>query len=124
MGEDHRWQGTLRLNVKKLEKELEDLKSILPLFATSSEREAAAKLAVEIQENGFAARSAVEVRKILQGQSPMTETPQVRDNKSTKDVARLEVPGSSFTSGYNAEGDPNLQQTPIVRFSTSSSRIS
>lgn len=117
MGEEHRWQGTLRVNVRKLEKELEDLKSILPLFATSSEREAAAKLAVEIQENGFAARSVEEVRRILQGEGPMTEAPPIRGNTTTRSVTRLEVPSSSFTSGYTPEGDSNVQQTPVVRMS-------
>lgn len=89
MGEEHRWQGTLCVNVRKHEKELEDLKSVLPLFATSNERDAAAKLALEIQGNGFAARSVEEVRKILRGQSPMTEATQAGETVIIKGVTRL-----------------------------------
>lgn len=73
MRQEHRWQGTLRVNVKKLEQELEEVKSVLPLLATSSQREAATRLALEIQNNGFSEHSAEEMRKILEG--PRTTRP-------------------------------------------------
>ncbi|KAL1614262.1 hypothetical protein SLS54_009912 [Diplodia seriata] len=71
MRQEHRWQGTLRVNVKKLEQELEEVKSVLPLLATSSQREAATRLAIEIQNNGFSEHSADEMRKILEGPRAM-----------------------------------------------------
>lgn len=74
MRQEHRWQGTLRVNVKKLEQELEEVKSVLPLLATSSQREAATRLALEIQNNGFSEHSAEEMRKILEG--PRTTRPE------------------------------------------------
>ncbi|KAK7537668.1 hypothetical protein IWX49DRAFT_502766 [Phyllosticta citricarpa] len=67
MRQEHRWQGTLRVNVKKLEQELEEVKSVLPLLATSSQREAATKLAFEISKRGFSEHSPDEIRKILGG---------------------------------------------------------
>ncbi|KAF9631492.1 putative bzip transcription factor protein [Lasiodiplodia theobromae] len=77
MRQEHRWQGTLRVNVKKLEQELEEVKSVLPLLATSSQREAATRLAIEIQNNGFSEHSADEMRKILEG--PRTIRPEPDD---------------------------------------------
>ncbi|KAF2086773.1 hypothetical protein K490DRAFT_19114, partial [Saccharata proteae CBS 121410] len=67
MRQEHRWQGTLRVNVKKLEQELEEIKAVLPLLATTPQRDAAMQLALEIRNNGFSEHSAEEVKNILRG---------------------------------------------------------
>lgn len=92
--------------MRKLEKELEELKSILPLLATTSEREAAAKLAHEIHEKGFSEHSAEEVRKILQGHRGPCQ-------KMFEDAE--EATGESMTASSANEMDP-LAQPPFQPF--------
>jgi len=73
MDAEQRWQGGLRQNVRRLERELSDLKSLLPLIATTSKREAAEQLAHEIQQRGFTQHSVEQMRRILQEHSPDPE---------------------------------------------------
>ncbi|KAL1631236.1 hypothetical protein SLS56_004485 [Neofusicoccum ribis] len=102
MRQEHRWQGTLRVNVKKLEQELEEVKSVLPLLATSSQREAATRLAIEIQNNGFSEHSADEIRKILEG--PRTTRP-------GSDDAAPAVGSSSSSSSMGADRKSDVTAT-------------
>lgn len=67
MDEDQRWQAGLRSSVKRLETELQQVKSILPDLAIASDREAAHRIALEVQESGFSEHSAEELQQELRG---------------------------------------------------------
>ena len=67
MSEDERWQRTLRVNLKQAQDENRQLRSILPLITTTSKKDMAAHLALDIQKNGFRHRSFDEVRGLLGG---------------------------------------------------------
>ncbi|KAK7530587.1 uncharacterized protein J3D65DRAFT_606856 [Phyllosticta citribraziliensis] len=99
MRQEHRWQGTLRVNVKKLEQELEEVKSVLPLLATSSQREAATKLAFEISKRGFSEHSADEIRKMLGGSK--VDAPQAEGSTPTAESA-----------GENSDSKNDLSESP------------
>ncbi|KAK8157086.1 hypothetical protein IWX90DRAFT_508721 [Phyllosticta citrichinensis] len=99
MRQEHRWQGTLRVNVKKLEQELEEVKSVLPLLATSSQREAATKLAFEISKRGFSEHSADEIRKMLGGSK--VDVPQAEGSTPTAESA-----------GENSDSKNDLSESP------------
>ncbi|KAH7020660.1 hypothetical protein B0J12DRAFT_773955 [Macrophomina phaseolina] len=105
MRQEHRWQGTQHVNVKmleqELEQELEEVKSLLPLLVTSSQREAATRLATEIQENGFSEHSAEEMRKILEG----PRTTQLDPNDAAAAV------GSSSSSSMGADRKSEVTAT-------------
>ncbi|KAK8253538.1 hypothetical protein IWZ00DRAFT_568165 [Phyllosticta capitalensis] len=100
MRQEHRWQGTLRVNVKKLEQELDDVKSVLPLLATSSQREAATKLAFEISKRGFSEHSAEEIRKMLGGSGADS---QHADNSSTP---------TAESAGENSDSKNDVSESP------------
>jgi len=68
MEEDQRWQAGLRMNVKRLEQELQQMKSILPDLATAPDRETAHRIALEVQESGFSEHSAAEFQRALRGE--------------------------------------------------------
>jgi hypothetical protein len=52
--------------VRRLAKDLEDLKSIVSLLAMAPDRAQAATWANEVEKNGFARHSAEEIKKSLQ----------------------------------------------------------
>ncbi|KAF2145186.1 uncharacterized protein K452DRAFT_222013 [Aplosporella prunicola CBS 121167] len=115
MRQEHRWQGTLRVNVKKLEQELEEVKSVLPLLATTSQKEAATRLALEIQTNGFSEHSAEEIKNILQG--PRTSQPSEEADtavgslggRSRRSAANQE-PLPAYYMEYDQNVGPSMQQ--------------
>lgn len=63
---ENRWQVGLRNNVKRLETELESLKSILLLIATCPKREMAILIANEISQEGLQGLSVEQIRDMLQ----------------------------------------------------------
>ena len=52
--------------MRRLAKELDDMKSIVSLLALASDRTSAASWASELEKNGFAHHSAEEIKKALQ----------------------------------------------------------
>lgn len=73
VAEDGKTTTQLRAHVRRLAKELEDMKSIISLLAMTPDRALAASWAAEIEKNGFAHHSADDVRKALSG--PMAGDP-------------------------------------------------
>jgi hypothetical protein len=67
VAEDGKTTTQLRAHVRRLAKELEDMKSVVPLLAMTPDRALAANWAAEIEKNGFAHHSAEDVRKALSG---------------------------------------------------------
>ena len=66
VAEDGKTTTQLRTHVRRLERELEDVKSILPLLIVTSNQTAALEWAGEIKKHGFSHHSVDEIRKSLQ----------------------------------------------------------
>ncbi|OCL13217.1 hypothetical protein AOQ84DRAFT_436480 [Glonium stellatum] len=66
VAEDGKTTTQLRTHVKRLERELEDVKSILPLLIMTPNQTAALEWASEIEKHGFSHHSVDEIRKTLQ----------------------------------------------------------
>lgn len=65
VAEDGKTTTQLRAHVRRLAKELDDMKSVVSLLAMAPDRAAAANWASELQKNGFAHHSADEIKKSL-----------------------------------------------------------
>jgi len=65
VAEDGKTTTQLRAHVRRLAKELEDMKSVVSLLAMAPDRAAAANWASEIEKNGFALHSADEIKRAL-----------------------------------------------------------
>lgn len=66
VAEDGKTTTQLRAHVRRLAKELDDMKSIVSLLALAADRNSAATWASELEKNGFAHHSAEEVKRALQ----------------------------------------------------------
>ena len=84
VSEDGKTTTQLRAHVKRLAKELDDMKSIVSLLAMAPDRATAANWASELEKNGFAHHSADEVKKALSvGSFPTTlESSLTREQES------------------------------------------
>jgi hypothetical protein len=67
VAEDGKTTTQLRAHVRRLAKELEDMKSVVSLLAMAPDRASAANWAAEIEKNGFAHHSAEDIKKALSG---------------------------------------------------------
>ncbi|KAB2105365.1 hypothetical protein AG0111_0g5657 [Alternaria gaisen] len=65
VAEDGKTTTQLRAHVRRLAKELDDMKSVVSLLAMAPDRASAANWASELEKNGFAHHSAEEVKKAL-----------------------------------------------------------
>ncbi|KAF1836230.1 hypothetical protein BDW02DRAFT_587590 [Decorospora gaudefroyi] len=65
VAEDGKTTTQLRAHVRRLAKELDDMKSVVSLLAMAPDRASAASWASELEKNGFAHHSADEVKKAL-----------------------------------------------------------
>jgi hypothetical protein len=65
VAEDGKTTTQLRAHVRRLAKELEDMKSIVSLLAVAPDRASAVNWASELEKNGFTHHSADEVKKGL-----------------------------------------------------------
>jgi hypothetical protein len=66
VAEDGKTTTQLRAHVRRLAKELDDMKSVVSLLAMAPDRAQAANWASELERNGFAHHSVEEVKKSLQ----------------------------------------------------------
>ncbi|KAF1978520.1 hypothetical protein BU23DRAFT_525229 [Bimuria novae-zelandiae CBS 107.79] len=66
VAEDGKTTTQLRAHVRRLAKELDDMKSIVSLLALAPDRTSAATWANELEKNGFAHHSAEEIKRALQ----------------------------------------------------------
>ncbi|KAK3062209.1 hypothetical protein LTS18_004599, partial [Coniosporium uncinatum] len=106
-----RWQGGLRQNVKRLERELNDLKSLLPLIATTSKRESAEQLALEIQQHGFSQHSVEQMRRILHEHSP---DPEEKEGEEEEEVnEEMASPSEEYEE---AESEELLEEGSLTGF--------
>jgi hypothetical protein len=65
VAEDGKTTTQLRAHVRRLAKELEDMKSVVSLLAMAPDRAAAANWASELEKNGFAHHSVDEIKRAL-----------------------------------------------------------
>lgn len=65
VAEDGKTTTQLRAHVRRLAKELDDMKSVVSLLAMAPDRAAAANWASEIEKNGFAHHSVDEIKRAL-----------------------------------------------------------
>jgi hypothetical protein len=65
VAEDGKTTTQLRAHVRRLAKELDDMKSVMSLVAMAPDRASAANWASELEKNGFAHHSVDEVKKAL-----------------------------------------------------------
>lgn len=72
VAEDGKTTTQLRAHVRRLAKELDDMKSIVSLLAMAPDRATAANWASELEKNGFAHHSAEEIKKSLQVSTPLS----------------------------------------------------
>lgn len=70
VAEDGKTTTQLRAHVRRLAKEVEDLKSVVSLLAMAPDRAQAATWASELEKNGFAHHSVDEIKKSLQVSFP------------------------------------------------------
>lgn len=66
VAEDGKTTTQLRAHVRRLVRELDDVKSIIPLFATAPDRSSAVNWANELEKNGFNNYSVEEMKMALQ----------------------------------------------------------
>jgi len=86
VAEDGKTTTQLRAHVRRLAKELEDMKSVVSLLAMAPDRAAAANWASEIEKNGFALHSADEIKRALGDSNE--QTPALAEQES------FDTPGS------------------------------
>ncbi|KAF2661258.1 hypothetical protein K491DRAFT_587814 [Lophiostoma macrostomum CBS 122681] len=86
VAEDGKTTTQLRAHVRRLAKELDDMKSIVSLLAMAPDRTTATSWANELEKNGFAHHSADEIKKSLQD---------MRANQhQLRDTDALEIPST------------------------------
>ncbi|KAK7178248.1 C6 transcription factor, partial [Paraphaeosphaeria sporulosa] len=66
VAESEKTTTQLRTHVRRLENELNDMKSIVSLLTLASDRNSAATWAIEVETNGFAHHSVEEIKEALQ----------------------------------------------------------
>jgi len=113
MDAEQRWQGGLRQNVRRLERELNDLKSLLPLIATTSKRESAERLALEIQQHGFSQHSVEQMRRILHEHSPDPEEEEVNEEMASPSEEYEEAESEELLEEGSLTGFDSLYQEPF-----------
>jgi len=113
MDAEQRWQGGLRQNVRRLERELNDLKSLLPLIATTSKRESAERLALEIQQHGFSQHSVEQMRRILHEHSPDPEEEEVNEEMASPSEEYEEAESEDLLEEDSLTGFDSLYQKPF-----------
>ncbi len=65
VAEDGKTTTQLRAHVRRLAKELDDMKSVISLLAVAPDRTSAASWANELEKHGFANHSVEEIKKAL-----------------------------------------------------------
>ncbi|XPS73622.1 hypothetical protein M3J09_005766 [Ascochyta lentis] len=91
VAEDGKTTTQLRAHVRRLAKELDDMKSVVSLLAMAPDRAAAANWASELEKNGFAHHSVDEIRRSLGDSNE--QTPAIPDQDA------FGTPGSEHFGG-------------------------
>ncbi|KAF2687415.1 hypothetical protein K458DRAFT_296241 [Lentithecium fluviatile CBS 122367] len=97
VAEDGKTTTQLRAHVRRLAKELDDMKSIVSLLAMSPDRSTAANWATELEKNGFAHHTAEEIKKALQVRLCPSQL-QHEDSLGTPGSERFQRPSQSLAA--------------------------
>lgn len=104
VAEDGKTTTQLRAHVRRLAKELEDIKSVISLLAMAPNRASAATWAAEIEKNGFAHHSADDIKKALSsGSARDSHEPRLASSHDSLGQASSLAEGDSYgTPGSEA----------------------
>ncbi|PSN66827.1 hypothetical protein BS50DRAFT_600454 [Corynespora cassiicola Philippines] len=123
VAEDGKTTTQLRAHVRRLAKELDDMKSIVSLLAMAPDRATAANWASELEKNGFAHHSAEEIKKSLQEiQDHQQQLPDGESLGTPGSEPFARPPQSLATSSYDGSSrdDSREQSQPALGFQTES----
>ncbi|KAA8615376.1 Zn-clus multi-domain protein [Pyrenophora tritici-repentis] len=125
VAEDGKTTTQLRAHVRRLAKELEDMKSIVSLLAMAPDRVSAASWASELERNGFAHHSAEDIKKALSvsgvpasggtrltgNQESLGPTPALPDGDSFGTPSSEPFVGASHHMGTSSYGESSRQES-------------
>lgn len=116
IAEDGKTTTQLRTHVRRLERELEDVKSILPLLIVTPNQTAALEWASEIKKHGFSHHSVDEIRKSLQ------KAPQQQDDivetSGPEVYAQLSQTLTASSYGGSSRDNSRKQSQPALACQT------
>ncbi|KAF2016331.1 hypothetical protein BU24DRAFT_422676 [Aaosphaeria arxii CBS 175.79] len=117
VAEDGKTTTQLRAHVRRLAKELDDMKSVVSLLTMAPDRATAASWATELEKNGFAHHSAEEIKKSLQDTPEQQTQLQEQESLSTPASEGLRRPSHSLTAssydGSSREDRSREQSQPV-----------
>ncbi|KAF2444693.1 hypothetical protein P171DRAFT_454501 [Karstenula rhodostoma CBS 690.94] len=122
VAEDGKTTTQLRAHVRRLAKELDDMKSIVSLLALASDRDSAANWAGELEKNGFAHHSAEEIKRALQEPGSQPRQHPEQDGLDTPVNEGFRRPSHSVAnSSYDGSSrdDSREQSQPAIPFQIS-----
>ncbi|ORX96388.1 hypothetical protein BCR34DRAFT_677358 [Clohesyomyces aquaticus] len=115
VAEDGKTTTQLRAHVRRLARELDDMKSVVSMLTMAPDRSAAASWANELEKNGFAYHSAEEIKRSLQkSHSPQNQMPgQEQGGLDTPGSEPCQQPSNSEgASSYNgSSGEESRERT-------------
>ncbi|KAH7139038.1 hypothetical protein B0J11DRAFT_546597 [Dendryphion nanum] len=118
VAEDGKTTTQLRAHVRRLAKELDDMKSIVSLLAMAPDRATAATWASELEKNGFAHHSAEEIKKSLQEVRDQQHQLSEQDSLPSGTESFPRPAPSLTTSSYDGSSreDSREQSQPAMGF--------
>ncbi|KAF2191060.1 hypothetical protein K469DRAFT_735940 [Zopfia rhizophila CBS 207.26] len=118
VAEDGKTTTQLRAHVRRLAKELDDMKSIVSLLAMAPDRATAANWANELEKNGFAHHSAEEIKKSLQEANEHHQQPEGESLETPGSEPFPRAPHSLAASSYDGSSrdDSREQSQPALGF--------
>jgi len=128
VAEDGKTTTQLRAHVRRLAKELEDMKSVVSLLAMAPDRASAANWAAELEKNGFAHHSADDVKKALsvgftgdshdpllaRSQEPLGPTPSLPDGDSFGTPGSEAFAANSHHMGASSYGESSREERYFI----------
>ncbi|KAH7380100.1 hypothetical protein BKA66DRAFT_420273 [Pyrenochaeta sp. MPI-SDFR-AT-0127] len=121
VAEDGKTTTQLRAHVRRLAKDLDDMKSIVSLLAMAPDRVSAANWASELEKNGFAHHSAEEIKRALS--DPSESSSALPDGESFGTPSSEHFAGPSRTMGASSydgssRGDSREQSQSALNYSS------
>lgn len=125
VAEDGKTTTQLRAHLRRVVKELDDMKSILPLLVAAPDRTSAENWATEVKKNGFAHHSVEDVKKALSNSIGPTPAPPDGDSFETPGseqfAANSQHMGPSSYAGSSREESRERSQASTISYSHESS---
>ncbi|OAL49528.1 hypothetical protein IQ07DRAFT_644682 [Pyrenochaeta sp. DS3sAY3a] len=119
VAEDGKTTTQLRAHVRRLAKELDDMRSILSLLARAPDRAAAANWATEVEKNGFAHHSVEEIKKSLSNSDSPSILP---DSDSFERLNSEHFGGPAPTLGPSSYDGSSREERQVASTATRGSK--